>query len=263
MKKFICAAAAIAAGIMSVISLGGCKVGEAYVEYTLSESGDYYIVSGVSGDKLGLKSYEVPATYPEGDGNAKPVKEIGDRAFYQCYQLKNVTIPDTIEKIGRLAFAQCNFSEFVIPDSVTEIGGGAFGLCQSLTEITVPASVEKLGNMAFYCCPSLEKAYVKGSITVLEEKVFFNKVETQGGNVFSETSLTEVYLPASLEKIHASAFSGNMITDIYFAGTEEEWNNVYFFQMVKKEGKEDEYEEKRVEKSTAIKNVQMHFNAGF
>ena len=265
MKKFICAAAVAAVGLMSVISLGGCKVGDAYVEYTLSESGDYYIVSGVSGDKLGLTSYDVPASYCEVEGGeALPVKEIGDQAFYDCYALKEVTIPDTIEKIGTLAFAKCGFTEFEIPDSVIEIGGGAFGLCESLTEITVPASVEKLGNMAFYCCTSLETAYVKASITVLEDQVFFNKVEAQGGNVFSETSLTKVYLPASLEKINATALSGNAITDIYFAGTEEQWNDLYFFRMVKKEGKEDEYEEKKIEKSAAInKNVKIHYNVGF
>ncbi|MDE7256780.1 MAG: leucine-rich repeat domain-containing protein [Clostridia bacterium] len=265
MKKFICAAAVAAVGIMSVISLGGCKAGEAYVEYTLSESGDYYIVSGVSGDRLGLTGYEVPAEYSaEEDGELLPVKEIGEMAFYECFELKEITIPDTVEKIGTLAFAKCGFSEFIIPDSVTEIGGGAFGMCDSLTEITVPESVEKMGNLAFYCCTSLEKAYVKASITVLEEKVFFNTVISQGGNIFSETSLKEVYLPAGLEKIHVTALSGNAITDIYFAGTETQWNGLYFFEMVKKQDAEDEYEEKRIEKSAAInKNVKIHYNAEF
>lgn len=268
MKKFICAAAVVAAGILPIISFGGCKAGEAHVEYTLSESGDYYIVSGVSGDRLGLTSYEVPATYSEGeDGESLPVKEIGDEAFYECFDLTHITIPDTIVRIGTLAFAKCGFSQFTIPEGVTEIAGGAFGMCNSLTEITVPASVQTLGNLAFYSCTSLKKAYIKdgeSSITVLNEKVFFNTVVTHGGNVFSETSLTELYLPASLEKIHVTALSGNAITDIYFAGTEEQWNNLYFFEMVKKEGKEDEYEEKKVEKSSALNSkVNIHCDVEF
>lgn len=265
MKKFVCAAAVAAVGLMSLISFGGCKAGEAYVEYTLSENGEYYIVSGVSGDRLGLTSYEVPATYSESEGGAAlPVKEIAEGAFYECYYLTEITIPDTIQKIGALAFAKCGFSQFIIPEGVIEIGGGAFGMCNSLTEITVPASVNKLGNMAFYCCPSLETAYIKGSITVLEERVFFNTVVSQGGNIFSETALKEIYLPASLEKIHVTALSGNAITDIYFEGSETQWDNVYFFEMVKKQDSEDEYEEKRTEKSSAInKNVEIHFDVEF
>ncbi|MCM1438639.1 MAG: leucine-rich repeat domain-containing protein [Roseburia sp.] len=265
MKKFVCAAAVVALGALSVIGFGGCKAGEAVVEYTLSESGDYYIVSGVSGDRLGLTEYQVPATYSATEGGEElPVKEIGDEAFYECYDLTEITIPDTIERIGALAFAKCRFTEFIIPDSVTEIAAGAFGMCDSLTEINVPASVEKMGRMAFYCCTSLETAYVKGSIEVLEEKAFFNSVVSQGGNVFTETSLTKLYLPASLEKIHVTALSGNAITDIYFAGSEEQWNSVYVFENVKKEGTENVYEEKKLQKTDGISaSVKIHFDVEF
>ncbi len=265
MKKFVCAAAVAAVGACSLFTFGGCKAGEAYVEYTLSEGGDYYIVSGVSGDKRGLTSYEVPATYSaEEGGELLPVKEIGYEAFFNCYDLERVTLPDTIEKIGVRAFAKCGLSQFTIPDSVTEIEFGAFGMCESLTQITVPQSVEKLGSLAFFCCTSLETAYVKGNISVLNEKTFYNSVVTQGGNVFSETSLTAVYLPASLKKIHTTALSGNAITDIYFAGSEAQWDELYFFEMVEKQDKKGEYEEKRIEKDSAISSkVKIHCNYEF
>ena len=248
MKKFICAAAAVAVGICSVMSLGGCTTGEAFVEYTLSEDGEYYIVSGVSGDKRGLKELVVPA---EKDG--KPVKEIGDDAFFQCYDLSRVTLPeDTIEKLGARAFAFCGFDSFVIPDSVTYIGYGAFGACDYLREITVPESVTTLEPLAFYGCSALKKAYVKADITTLNTKVFYNPVYTQGGETYTSTALTELYLPASIEKIHEDALAGNFITDIYFAGTEAQWNEVYFFNMIDDEENEGEKKENRLEKSDVI-----------
>lgn len=274
MKKFLCAAALCAVGLCSAVTFGGCKAGAAYVEYTLSEGGDYYIVSGVSGDKLGLKSYEIPAEYSAtGDGEKLPVKEIGYEAFFNCYSLGEVTLPDTIEKIGVRAFAKCSFSHFIIPESVTEIGFGAFGMCSSLTEITVPVSVTKLGDLAFMGCSSLEKAVVKANITELGDRTFFNSTAAQGNNYFSNTKLKEVWLPASLQKLEVvyydgrlvSPLDGNAITAIYFAGSEKQWNeDVHFYRMVEKEGKEGVYEEQIVEKSKFIKNPDiMHFDVEF
>ena len=265
MKKFVCAAAIAAVGICSVVSFGGCKTGEAYVQYTLSEDGTYYIVSGVSGDKLGLMDYEVPAEYSaEEGGELLPVKEIGNDAFFQCYDLSRVTLPDTIETIGERAFAFCSFTSFAIPQSVTFIGYGAFGACDYLTEITVPESVTTLEPLAFYGCSGLKKAYVKADITTLNTKVFYNPVYTQGGETYTSTSLTELYLPASLERIHEDALSGNFITDIYFAGSEQQWENIYFFNMVDDEENEGEKKENRLEKSEVLNSaVNIHKNAEF
>lgn len=226
MKKFFCAAAAVAVGILSAVTFGGCKAGEAYVDFTLSGDGTYYIVSGVSGDKQGLTSYEIPATY-----NDLPVKEVGDMAFTHCNNLKSIKLPDTLKKIGASAFAFCAFEQVEIPEGVTYIGRGAFGACDYLKEVTVPESVTTLGELAFYSCGALETAYVKANITVLDNQVFYNAVYTQGGNTYYSSSLKKVYLSAGIQKIRDSALAGNFITDIYYAGTEEEWENVYFYNM--------------------------------
>lgn len=237
--------------MLSATALCGC--GSAEVKYTLSEDGTHYIVSGVSGRQTALTTYEVPEEHMEaGDTVALPVTEIGDSAFYGCAYLAKVTLPDSITRIGNLAFALCGFTHFTIPDSVTEIGYSAFGMCSSLREITVPASVTELGEKAFMGCSRLETAVVEANVTELKNETFYNSVAADAGNTYYNTALTKVYLPATMQKIEKSALYGNFITDIYFAGTQEQWDALYFYEMVKKEGSDTEYEEKVIDKKDII-----------
>ena len=72
---------------------------------------------------FGLESIEIP----------NGVKRIGDFAFYRCNSLKNVTIPDGLEEIKRCAFYRCTDLESInMPDSVIEIGTSAFFECNRL-----------------------------------------------------------------------------------------------------------------------------------
>ena len=240
-------------------------MGEANVTYALSEDGTYYIVSGVSGNKRGLTEYDVPATYcAEEGGEALPVKQIGYEAFFECYKLTSVTLPDSIEKIGERAFAKTAIKQFTIPEKVTRICFGAFGMCESLTEITVPQSVTTLEPLAFAYCTSLQTACVKADITVLDDKVFCNSVVAMGDNLYIHTSLKSVYLSASIKKICKTALAGNIITDIYFAGSEEQWNELYFYENVADENNAGSFKESRLEKNEVMDDsVKIHFNAQF
>ena len=65
------------------------------------------------------------------------VTSIGDRAFYNCYGLTSV----------------------VIPNSVTSIGGSAFSGCSGLTSVTIGSGVESIGTKAFANCPDLIDVY--------------------------------------------------------------------------------------------------------
>lgn len=266
MKKFS-VAAFTAACIISAVALSGCDSGEAVVGYKLSGDGTHYSVEGVTGNLRALTEYEIPATYcAEENGQALPVTEIADDAFRGCTRLAKVTVPDTVTRIGVRAFTKCAFTAFEIPDSVTEIDFGAFADCPYLKEITVPASVTSLGELAFYSCTSLEKAVVKAEIETLGDRTFYNSVYSQGQNVFYNTNLSKVYLSAALKRIHVSALAGNRITDIYFAGSEEQWNALYFYEIVHKvaDGKEtDETEEKKYEKKEIMGGAQVHFNSTF
>jgi hypothetical protein len=257
MKKILSVAAGAAIIACACLSFTACG-GSAKVEYELSEDGEYYIVSGVSGNTSALKTYDVPETY-----EGKPVTQIADEAFYGCSSLYQVTIPDSITYIGKLAFAFCCFDTFVIPDSVTEIGYGAFGMCRSLREITIPESVTSLGARAFYACSSLKSVYLKANIENLAEQVFYNSVVESAGNVYYASSLTDIYLSSNIKKIHNSALYGNTIENIYYEGSEEEWNEVYFYKWEQVDDSE-EYEESKVENSSVLPSgTKITYNYSF
>ncbi|MDE7076864.1 MAG: leucine-rich repeat domain-containing protein [Clostridia bacterium] len=266
MKK-LAVAALSAACILSAAVFGGCDSGEATVNYKLSEDGTHYIVSGVTGNLRALTRYDVPSTYCEEEGGqALPVTEIGNDAFMNCTRLSEVTIPDTVTRIGGRAFARCALEYVTIPESVITIDFCAFGDNSYLKEITVPESVEFLGELAFYRCTSLKTAVVKANIEMLGYRTFFNSAYSHAQTLYINSMLEKVYLPSTLKKIHVSALAGNKITDIYFAGSEEQWNQMYFYDVVKKvvDGQEtEETEERKYDKKYVMGAAQVHFNSEF
>ena len=180
-----------------------------------------------------------------------PVKEIGESAFYGCSSLTEVVIPNTVTKIGDLAFAVSGLTEVEIPDSVEHIGVSAFGLCTGLKEVTVPESVTYLGDGAFRYCSSLQSAYVYANVTDLKFRMFYNSFQVSGNDIYTSSALTKIILPATLQKIDTEALRGNFkLGNIYFMGTEQQWNDLYFYILVKEEGsellKEEKYEKSNV-----------------
>ena len=119
------------------------------------------------------------------------------------------------ETIGSFAFQRSRrLASVTIGSSVTEICTSAFEHCSSLHTVNLAAGVTEIGSYAFYDCGSL-------STMVLPEGV-----TTIGSCAFSACSgLTSVTIPVSVQTIGESAFKdcGNL-TDIYYGGTEEQWN---------------------------------------
>jgi hypothetical protein len=98
---------------------------------------------------------ETEVVIPSSIENA-PVVEIGFYAFEAKYDLRAVTLPDTLTLIGEGAFMDCTSLESInIPETVTGIDRGAFVDCVSLTEITVPAACGYIREEAFTACEGL------------------------------------------------------------------------------------------------------------
>jgi FkbM family methyltransferase len=85
-----------------------------------------------------------------------PVTSIGDKAFLDCFRLRNVTLGTNITSIGDYAFFFCSsLASVSITNRVAAIGEGAFYNCTGLTNLSVPSSVTNVGYMAFWFCTNL------------------------------------------------------------------------------------------------------------
>ena len=80
------------------------------------------------------------------------VKRTGDYAFDQCWYLRKVEIPRSVEEIGGAAFRGCNLEEVEIPEGCKYIGSNSFCGCIELERVVIPKSVELIGYCAFYDC---------------------------------------------------------------------------------------------------------------
>ena len=105
------------------------------IPYDFEENGIYYAITGsntveVTFSDAGGGSYSgsvvIPSTVTY-SGTTYRVSAIGHDAFYFCYQVISVSIPNTVTSIGDFAFAYSpNIDDLTIPSSVTYIGLGAF-----------------------------------------------------------------------------------------------------------------------------------------
>ena len=85
-------------------------------------------------NKFKVPIIEIPKTYNIKEQDKHEIKyytykiiRIGDNAFKDCKNLKQITIPDSISEIGKNAFNGCTeLEKLIIPDSVFEIGENAF-----------------------------------------------------------------------------------------------------------------------------------------
>ncbi len=147
------------------------------------------------------------------------VTSIGDDAFYECYSLTSITIPNSVTSIGKQAFQYCSsLASITIPNSVTNIGNNAFAGCSSLTSITIPNSVTSIGDYAFGGCSSLTSITIPNSVTSIGDGAFArcsslasvtipNGVTSIGDFAFGECySLTSITIPNSVTSIGNNAF---------------------------------------------------------
>lgn len=93
------------------------------------------------------------------NGNVYTVTQIGLSAFYDCANLTEVSIPNTVSRIEERAFANCGLVSLVIPNSVTYIGNCTFINCDSLVTLTIGSGMETLDWNAFLDCSNLETLY--------------------------------------------------------------------------------------------------------
>ena len=88
------------------------------------------------------------------------VENIGKEAFYGCASLSSVEIPNTITSIETNTFSNCTgLKEIKIPNSVTTISNGAFQGCTGLLSVSIPSLVNSIEENAFQGCSNIEDVY--------------------------------------------------------------------------------------------------------
>ena len=155
------------------------------------------------------------------DSQLRKITFIGNDAFGQCRNLKNIRIPSSVKEIGASAFSHCSsLTSINIPSSVTSIGGSAFKGCERLTSINIPSSVTSIGGSAFKGCERLTSVTIPSSVTRIEGWAFSDcsnltrvtipsSVTSIGMGTFSNcSSLTSVTIPSSVTSIEGWAFNG-------------------------------------------------------
>ena len=190
------------------------ELGEAALSYTaLSEfefpegvnSVEPYVLSGTD-----ITSIVIPDRFTE----------IGDYAFSNCKQLKNITLSKNLTDIGTRAFAYTALTQVDLPDGLETLGDSAFYDCNELTSVTMTDSVQVMEKGVFSDCDNLRSVVLSDYITEIGHQTFSlcKKLEsvnipaslkTIGNDAFQYCeSLRSVTLPEGVERIGSLAFRG-------------------------------------------------------
>ncbi len=125
---------------------------------------------------------------------------IGASAF-EGSSLKHVDLFDSVTTIGARAFANCvQLEELTIPESVTEIGEGAFEGLTSLRKVTILCDASLIPEGSFANCTALTEAVIQqGAVPA---------------NLFAGSALTTLSLGENVTGIGANAFADTAISAV-------------------------------------------------
>lgn len=108
------------------------------------------------------------------------VTEIRARAFENCRKLRTIDFASSsqLTTIGDWAFYNChNLRNLSLPEGLTNIGDAAFYGCHYLSEITLPSSILSICDNAFATCSRMEKMYVNAANPPLIDAKTFEGID--------------------------------------------------------------------------------------
>ena len=156
------------------------------------------------------------------------LKKIERRAFFRCKNLKGLTFPTGLEKIGLYAFSESGLESAEFPASLRTIAQGTFACCKSLRtakfaegletlgtderpengnhwygvfqgsaleSVTLPSTLRRIEDLAFKKCKNLR------SVTLPEDLKYI------GYSCFRGTGIVEITLPGALQEVGENTFA--------------------------------------------------------
>jgi len=146
------------------------------------------------------------------------LREIGEHAFFECFNLTDFHAFENTTSIGDYAFYACSQLKQSNVGDLDYLGGMAFGLCTSIPEARIPASLTTLGGNPY---AGVDGSKVKieegnkfykaitdenGAITIydMDESIIYAVYGAKGEYVFGEFVLT----------VKPNAFAGNAIESV-------------------------------------------------
>lgn len=81
------------------------------------------------------------------------IEEIGDFAFGLCPGITQISFPNSLRRIGRMAFyMNTEILSLDLPEGLEEVDYGAFNMCSGVTEILLPSTLRTIGGYGFAGC---------------------------------------------------------------------------------------------------------------
>ena len=156
----------------------------------------------------------IPATFDVA-GTQYTVTEISDEAFLYFGWMTAVAIPSTVETIGAGAFYNCyRLSDVTVPEGVKHIGESAFEFCNWLKAITLPSTLQSIGDNAFYKCPLASVAVAMTNPLEIARNVFMTTTTVDGETVEAFTS-ADLYVPIGQKAAYSAAEVWKEFSSIY------------------------------------------------
>ena len=178
--------ATITAKCGNVLATCSVTVNDPNENFTFAPSGNGYTLTAYSGNQTKVT---VPTTY-----KGKPVTTIGTRAFYDCSQITEIVLPNTLKEIGAYTFGYCTSLNKIEIPSCTRVLDYAFSGCTALAEVTLPDGIVSLGSYLFENCTSLKK------VTILSGAV-------QQNTFAKNVAIEEIILGENVSSVAQRAFA--------------------------------------------------------
>ena len=148
------------------------------------------------------------------------ITSIGNKTFYNCYSLNNVTLPNSLTSIGNQAFySNYAMENITIPSGVTSIGTNAFENCTAMTFVNINSDEVSIGDNAFKDDTSLTAVTINSSGLTIGNNVFSGCTrllkltftatvppEIEEGD-FDNTNECAIFVPCESEEAYKTAWS--------------------------------------------------------